>query len=173
MISATDRALCHEIEQLLYREARILDLQQYEAWLELLSDKVRYWAPVRSNLDEERFDRPRLLALFDDHKADLAIRVKRIRTGHAHAEQPPSRVRRLISNVLLLEAGETSIKVASTFLVTVSRWDSKAKVFSGAREDRWTHRAAETAERSTQGWLLEERRILFDLSTTENMSFLV
>lgn len=161
----------HAFEQLLFREARLLDEQAYEAWLELLSDRLRYWAPVRSNVDVETFDRPGLLALFDDRKADLSMRIRRLRTGYAHAEKPPSRVRRLISNVLILghddgpDGRPAAVQLASSFLVTVSRWEQAAKVYSGGREDRWVAHG--------DGWLLESRRILFDLSTTDNMSFLV
>ncbi len=158
--------LSHTFEQLLFREARLLDEQAYEAWLELLSDRLRYWAPVRSNVDVETFDKPGLLALFDDRKADLSMRVRRLRTGHAHAEKPPSRVRRLISNVLILgQDAAGAVEVASSFLVTVSRWEQPAKVYSGGREDRWA--------REGERWVLESRRIVFDLSTTDNMSFLV
>jgi 3-phenylpropionate/cinnamic acid dioxygenase small subunit len=158
--------LTYAFEQLLFREARLLDELAYESWLELLSDRLRYWAPVRSNVDVETFDRPGRLALFDDRKADLSMRVRRLRTGHAHAEKPPSRVRRLITNVVVLgRQGEGPVQVASSFLVTVSRWEHAAKVYSGAREDLWVPHG--------DGWLLETRRILFDLSTTDNMSFLV
>ncbi len=38
-----------EIEQFLYREARMLDNRQYHAWLDLLTDDVRYWMPVRTS----------------------------------------------------------------------------------------------------------------------------
>ncbi len=154
-----------DFEQLLYREARLLDRTEYEAWLELLSDRLHYFAPVRSNVADEDLDRARLLALFDDRKADLVTRIKRIRTGHAHAEQPPTRVRRLISNVLLLEQSDEEAQIASSFLATVSRWEQPARVVSGGREDRW---ALEDG-----AWRLRERRIVFDLSTTANLSFLI
>lgn len=154
-----------DFEQLLYREARHLDRCDYEAWLEMLSDRLHYFAPVRSNLADEDLDRPRLLALFDDRKADLVTRVKRIRTGHAHAEQPATRVRRLISNVLLLDQTKDQVELAASFLATVSRWEQPARVVSGAREDSWAN------EDGT--WRLVRRRIVFDLSTTANLSFLI
>lgn len=154
-----------DFEQLLYREARLLDRTEYEAWLELLSDRLHYFAPVRSNVAHEDLDRPRLLAHFDDRKADLVTRVKRIRTGQAHAEEPATRVRRLISNVLLLESTDEDALIASSFLATVSRWDQPARVVSGGREDRWA------LEDGT--WRLRQRRIVFDLTTTANLSFLI
>lgn len=41
--------LIREIEQFLYREARLLDDRQFQEWLDLLTDDIRYWMPVRSN----------------------------------------------------------------------------------------------------------------------------
>lgn len=154
-----------ELKQLLFREARLLDLTQYEAWLELLSGRIRYWAPVRSNVDHEDFASPSLLTLFDDRKADLVLRVKRIRTGYALSEQPASRARRLVTNVEVLSADERAAVVSSSFLVTVSRWNNPARIYSGNRTDRWV--------RANDAWMLEDRRVLFDLSTTQNLSFLV
>ena len=33
-------------EQFLYHEARLLDEQRYEEWLELFSDDATYWVPL-------------------------------------------------------------------------------------------------------------------------------
>ena len=38
-----------EVEQFLYREARLLDERRFHEWLELLTDHVRYWMGSRSN----------------------------------------------------------------------------------------------------------------------------
>ena len=37
-----------EVERFLYREARLLDERRFHAWLDLFTDDVRYWMPVRS-----------------------------------------------------------------------------------------------------------------------------
>ena len=38
-----------EVEQFLYKEARLLDSRRFSEWLELFSDDLRYWMPTRSN----------------------------------------------------------------------------------------------------------------------------
>ena len=38
-----------QVERFLYREARLLDERRFHEWLELFTDDVRYWMPVRSN----------------------------------------------------------------------------------------------------------------------------
>ena len=83
-MNAADRTrLRHEFEELLYHEAWLLDNDKLEEWLALFSDTMRYWAPVRGNLErgQEDLSRPHLLAHFDDDKTSLSLRVKRLRTG--------------------------------------------------------------------------------------------
>src|SRR5438105_13723694 len=38
-----------EVEQFLYREARLLDERRFHEWLDLFTDDVRYWMGARSN----------------------------------------------------------------------------------------------------------------------------
>ena len=42
--------LIREVEQFLYREARLLDERRFHEWLELFTDDVRYWMVTRSNI---------------------------------------------------------------------------------------------------------------------------
>jgi len=104
-----------EIEQFLYREARLLDERRFHEWLQLLTDDVRYWMGSRSNrypksskaiaiLDPDRYVEDDLtkedeLAILDETKQTLSQRVARLDTGMAWAEDPPSRSRHLITNI--------------------------------------------------------------------------
>ena len=60
MSTADPHQLRLEIESLLIDEYWLLDNGRFEDWLELMSDDIRYWAPVRENLgrDEEDFTQP-------------------------------------------------------------------------------------------------------------------
>ncbi len=42
--------LVREIEEVLYHEADLLDDRQFEAWLDMLTDDIRYWMPMRRNV---------------------------------------------------------------------------------------------------------------------------
>ena len=44
-----DEKLVREVEQFLYREARWLDERRFHEWLELLTEDIRYWMPVRTS----------------------------------------------------------------------------------------------------------------------------
>lgn len=165
-MNAADRIrLRHEFEELLYHEAWLLDNDKLEEWLELFTDTLRYWAPVRGNLEPGREDlsRPHLLAHFDDDKTSLTLRVKRLRTGAAHAEEPRSRIRHFVSNVQVLETdGPDRVKVGSNFQVFRSRWEGTEHLFVGCREDWW--------QRIDNTWRNEERFILLDHNVLENMT---
>ena len=44
-----DDDLIREVEQFLYREARLLDERSFHEWLELFTEDARYWTGGRSN----------------------------------------------------------------------------------------------------------------------------
>src|SRR5947208_2130788 len=147
-----DPNLIREVEQFLYREARLLDERRFHDWLELLTDDIRYWMPVRTSrypkrsraiviLDEERYVEAELaqegeLALLDETKQSLSMRIARLETGMAWAEDPPSRTRHLITNIEV-EAGDTDadLTVYSNFLVYRTRGETEQDFFVGQRED--------------------------------------
>ena len=159
--------LRQQFEDLLYREAWLLDHDRLEEWLDLLSETIHYWAPVRADMNrgKEDFSPPLRLAFFDDNKDGLRLRVARIRTGAAHADEPPSRVRHLISNVQVLETPDTdTAKVASNFLVFKSRRNREENLFVGCREDTW--------RLDSGAWKLDERMILLDHNVIENITVL-
>ena len=96
--------LWHEINQFLIFEARLLDERRFEEWLDLFAEKATYWMPGRTNPWQsgdvaDSITKPGELAVFEDTKSTLTTRVKRLRTGLAWGENPPSRTQHLITNV--------------------------------------------------------------------------
>jgi len=141
-----------EVEQFLYREARLLDERRFHEWLELFADDVRYWMPVRSNrypksskaiaiLDPDRYEEKDLakedeLAILDETKETLGRRIARLDTGMAWAEDPPSRTRHLIASIEV-EQGEREavLKVYSNFIVYRNRGETEQDFYVGGRQD--------------------------------------
>src|ERR1700759_19182 len=83
------------VEDFLYMEARLLDNRQFEEWMDLFTDDALYWVPAgRDDIDPSRH-----VSIIHDDKTAMAVRIKRLRSGHAYAQDPASRVHRLISNV--------------------------------------------------------------------------
>ena len=64
--------LIREIEDFLYREADLLDERDYDQWLDLLADDIRYWMPLRLNVPYE--DRAHDMTAEED---DVAVRRRR------------------------------------------------------------------------------------------------
>jgi 3-phenylpropionate/cinnamic acid dioxygenase small subunit len=161
--------LLREIEQFLYREARLLDERRFHEWLELFTDDVRYWMTGRSTryprsskaitvLDAERRQECETedeLAILDETKVTLEGRVARLDTGMAWAEDPPSRTRHVISNVEV-EPDDTAseVKVYSNFLVYRTRAETEQDLYVGARED--------VLRRVGGAWKIARRKLILD-----------
>ncbi|HMN78977.1 MAG TPA: aromatic-ring-hydroxylating dioxygenase subunit beta [Burkholderiaceae bacterium] len=132
--------LQHRVEQFLYQEAALLDERRFDEWLKLFHPDVHYLMPNRftqtprdargSNWGKEGF------ALFDDDLASLASRVKRLATGNAWAEEPPSRTRHMVFNIRIAQRDAETIEVSLNFAIYRSRRERDEDVFFGAREDR-------------------------------------
>jgi 3-phenylpropionate/cinnamic acid dioxygenase small subunit len=131
----------YEIQQFLFREARLLDERRFEDWLELFTEDAVYWMPGRTNpwrsgKVEDSINKPRDLAVFEDTKETLTTRVARLRTGMAWAEEPPSRTRHLITNVEVEQDGIPSrLRARSNFLVYRAQLEHDKDIFVGARDD--------------------------------------
>src|SRR6202011_6304560 len=101
--------IVREVEQFLYREARLLDERRFREWLELFTDDVHYWMGARVNryprsskaisiLSPNRYveddhTQPDELSILDETKETLAGRGARLETGMACVDDPPPRTR--------------------------------------------------------------------------------
>jgi 3-phenylpropionate/cinnamic acid dioxygenase small subunit len=162
-----DRTLLRlEFEERYFEEAALLDQDRLEEWLDLFADEVRYFAPVRAELGRANEDLARglRLSIFDDNKDGLKLRVARIRSGAAHADEPPSRVRHFVANVRVLRYDRATATVASNFIVFKSRHWRDETLFVGRREDRWIG--------GPGSWKIVERLIVLDHNILENLTVL-
>lgn len=145
--------VAREIEQFLFREARYLDTEQYDAWLEMLADDIHYWMPVRENrrrADQNGTVIAGHMAFFDDDFLCLQRRVSRFQQVSAWAEDPATRHTHLISGIEVLNtAVANEYLVHSTFVNYRSRCESDNDLLCGRREDliRRTGRTLKLARR--------------------------
>ena len=105
--------LLREIEQFLYREARLADDHEYDGWEALWTDDGVYWIPANG----EGGDPARVMSIVYDNRSRIALRIKQLNTGKRHSQQPRSRLRRLISNVELLDVEGEQVHVTANALV--------------------------------------------------------
>jgi p-cumate 2,3-dioxygenase beta subunit len=140
-----------EVEGFLYLEASILDDWDLDGWLELLCDDASYLVPPNEAPDADPDDT--LFIIADDiHR--IRSRVKRLKSPDAHAEYPPSRTRRLITNVRILESSDAELTATSNFSVHRFRRGGKGGVYVG----RYIHRLVREAD----GFRIAERRVILD-----------
>jgi benzoate/toluate 1,2-dioxygenase subunit beta len=122
----------HEIERFLYREARLLDEGQLDEWLALFTPDAYYWIPCNAN----DVDPTRHVSLIYDDRQHLEDRIWRIKSGWAHAQDPPSHTRRIVGNVEPRPGGiEGELSVSSTFILVELRRGAQS-LFAGRYEHR-------------------------------------
>ena len=167
--------LKYEIEEFLYGEAEILDERRFEEWLELLTDDIRYFMPMRRNvkfgeLDREFTREGQDINWFDEGKDTLTRRVNQILTGIHWAEEPLSRICHTVSNVQVLkatpsvsEASEVAVKCR--FMVYRNRVETETDILVGKRE--------ETLRKVDGQWKIAQRKIVLDQNVllAKNLTF--
>ena len=164
-----------EIEQFLYQEAELLDERQIEDWLDLLTEDIRYWMPMRRNvkfgeLDREFTREGQDINWFDEGKDTLVRRVNQILTGVHWAEEPLSRICHSVSNVQVLKATPsvsqaTEVNVKCRFLIYRNRVQTETDFMVGKREE---------VLRSVDGqWKIAQRKIILDQNVllAKNLTF--
>jgi 3-phenylpropionate/cinnamic acid dioxygenase small subunit len=145
-----------EAMDFLIRESYFLDHDRISDWFALLAEDIRYTAPVRQSVwrrDGQGFDD--IVGHFDDDYASLQARVLRLDGESAWAEDPPSRVRRMVSNLIVNETADADeYVVLSSIAAFRNRWDESYDILTAERED--------LVRRTDGGMKLARRRILID-----------
>lgn len=151
-----------EIEEFLYDEANLLDERRFKEWLDTLAEDLRYFMPMEYNVKageharRELTKREEQMSWFNEGKWTLTKRAEQILTGVHWAEEPLSRVCRLVSNVQLTalqtnHKGELEVGVSSRFLIYQNRCEYEQYFFVGDRMD--------VIRQTAEGWKLADREI--------------
>ncbi len=167
--------LKNEIEEFLYQEAELLDERRFEEWLELFTEDVRYWMPIRRNvkfgeLEREYTREGQDINWFDEGKDTLTRRVNQILTGVHWAEEPLSRICHIVSNVQVLKAtpspsDPSEVQVKSRFLIYRNRVETETDFLVGKRED--------LLRKVQEHWQIAQRKIVLDQNVllAKNLTF--
>src|SRR6266852_5678478 len=137
-VTVTPRqALWLELMPFYIHEAWLLDERKLKEWLDLFTDDVLYFMPRRKNVPRREAHRELTplgdLAILEGDRRHLEMRVARLDTGMAWAEDPPSRTRHLIGNLEAapLENGEVEARTA--FLVYRSHLETDHQLLGLSR----------------------------------------
>ena len=179
-MTTTESSIAHlllkeEIQDFLYEEAEALDERNFEDWLDMLADDIRYWMPMRRNVKANELEREftregQDINWFDEGKETLERRVMQIRTGVHWAEEPLSRICHFVTNVQLLNAtpsasDPTEVSVKCRFLIYRNRVQTETDFLIGKRED--------TLRKVNGAWKVAERKIILDQNVllAKNLTF--
>jgi benzoate/toluate 1,2-dioxygenase subunit beta len=151
-----------QAEEILFEEARLLDAGRYDDWFAMFTDDAIYWLPCNG----EGIDPNREISLVYDDHARLRDRVDRLNTGVAHAQSPPSKTCRLISNVQIQQVSTDTAAITSAFLLYELR-QSRQRIFAG----HYLHRL----RLENEGWKIAWKKAVLvnNDEVIDNLTFIV
>ena len=115
-----DTELLRSVEQFLFLEARLADEGDYDGWESLWTDDGIYWVPANG----DGIDPTTQTSSLYDIRSRIALRVRQLNHDKRHAQNPRSRLRRLLGNIEVLDPGAgpgADTVAAANFLVHESR----------------------------------------------------
>lgn len=135
-----------DAQELLFREAHLLDAQDFAGWLDMYSEDAFFWMPAWRDDNTPTQDPDRELSLiYYRGKDNLRDRVQRLTSGLSPASKTLPRVVHLVSNVRLVDGSEDRATVQSSFVAHAysPRSDQVTSHFGhyehdfGWADDRW------------------------------------
>lgn len=148
---ATADALRREVEALLYTEAELLDAWRLDDWRKLLTEDASYYVPPN---DKPYADHGNTLFIIADDHVRLKERIIRLKDPACHAEYPPSRTRRMISNVRAKQDESGDIDMRANFVIYRNRRNADIRIFTGEYMNK--------LKRVNGDLLIHERRAILD-----------
>ena len=161
------------LERFYFHEARLLDSRQYQQWLALVTEDVRYLMPSRVDVAVNNRERGNEHMISVDRELEgadsmgcpireetyihLMVRVERAFKINSWSENPPARTRRMVGNVELMAKGEAELSVLSNFHLYYARPGSEDCVYSGQRRDVLVPLA--------DSYLIKQREVIMDYAT--------
>lgn len=117
-----------DAEALVLREARYLDLADWDAWLGLYTEDCEYWVPATPDQTDPKHQ----VSLFYEDRILMETRIRRLRHPAAHSLVTPIRTSHVISGVTVDDATDTDgeITARSSFLM-LENHGARQRMFGG------------------------------------------
>jgi benzoate/toluate 1,2-dioxygenase subunit beta len=135
MMATSELDTQRAVEQFLYCEARLCDEHRFGEWEALWTDDAVYWVPANG----DDVDPTRQMSVIFDNRSRIATRVRQLESGKRHAQSPPSRLARHVTNVEVLAGVGHELTVASVFTIHESRLQRGTTVWAGRYEHVLRH----------------------------------
>ena len=157
-----DPAVLAEVTQFIFREARLQDDHEYDAWEALWTEDAIYWIPANG----EGVDPENEMSIIYDNRSRIALRIKQFHTGKRHSQTPRSRLRRIVSNVEILGSEGSEIRVTSNAMVFES---------SLRGDTIWASRNEHLLRRTGDGLRMAAKKVILvnNEAALQSMAFLI
>ena len=130
--------LISEVQQFLYREARLLDTERFRDWLDMLTEDIHYWMPYRYQRHRKNAKEPTIydMSYYNDTLPDLNKRILRTETGTCWSEDPATRAAHVVTNIeVVLTQEPNEFTVYSLTTVHRNMNEDEEHTMVGHRED--------------------------------------
>jgi len=117
-----------DVEQFLYREARLIDEARFSEWLTLFTADGIYWIPIDPHKSHTE-----CASLIYDNSLSREERVYHLEEVGFPAQSPPSRVLHFVSNVEVIGRSERGLEVISNQIIHELRVGDFRQVGLGER----------------------------------------
>ncbi len=107
------RETLEQVTQFIYREARLQDEHQYDAWEQLWTDDGLYWIPING----EGGDPEQEMSILYDNRSRIGLRIRQLKTGKRLSQTPRARLGRVVSNIEVIEDNGQELRVLSNAMV--------------------------------------------------------
>jgi len=154
--------LLREVEAFVYREGYLQDRHEYDAWEALWTDDGVYWIPANG----ENIDPEREMSIIYDNRSRIALRIRQFHTGRRLAQEPPSSLVRVVSNVEIVGVPADEIKVRANALI----FESAAR-----RDTLWGARYEYVLRRIAGELRMARKKVILvnNAKALPNMAFLI
>lgn len=127
-------SLQYIIEQFLYKEARLLDDEQWDQWLDCYDNKASFWMPAWDD-DDTLTDDPltTISLIYYPDRQGLEDRVFRIKTERSSATMPDTRTSHNISNVEIEAQTDNKVTVRFNWFTLSFRYKTLYNYFGVSR----------------------------------------
>lgn len=133
-MSTPDKASLENIAQFLYREARFLDDEQWDDWLQCYAPTASFWMPAWDDDDKLTEDpQSEISLIYYPDRQGLEDRVFRIKTERSSATMPDTRTTHNIANIEVVERHGDKVTVRFNWNTLSFRYKTSYSYFGMSR----------------------------------------
>lgn len=129
-----DNGSIEKISQFLYKEARLLDDEQWDEWLTCYAPTASFWMPAWDDDDRLTEDpQSEISLIYYPDRQGLEDRVFRIKTERSSATMPDTRTSHNISNIEIVERDHNKVIVRFNWNTLSFRYKTTYSYFGMSR----------------------------------------